>query len=81
MKYDQTVFDLAAEYVDCLHKPPNGLGQHIHKRFGASHYVLRHMNRVFGQDATTSAITLEFKHRRETDDASREIPIEKRNED
>ncbi len=75
MTYDQTVHDLAAEYVDCLEDSPNGWGQHIHPRFGQSHYVLRYMDCKFGTKETTAAIALEFKHRRETNDFNRKLPV------
>lgn len=68
MTSDQTVFEMASEYVACLDSQPNGWGQHIHRRFGQSHYILRYMNVKFGAKETQDAITLEFKHRIEQHD-------------
>ncbi len=64
MTYDQTVEDLAAEYVDALNSPPNGNGQHMTK-YGISHHMLHYMSKKFGTVLSTNAITAEFKARRE----------------
>ena len=64
MTYDQTVEDLAAEYVDALNSPPNGWGQHM-TRYGQSHHMLNYMSRTFGTPQTTHAIKAEFKARRD----------------
>ncbi len=77
MKYDQTVHDLAAKYVDYMHAPPNGHGQHP-TPYGQSHHMLQYMNRTFGKEATIAAVTLEFKHRREINDPDRKIPVEEK---
>ncbi len=65
MMYDQTVEDMAAEYVDLMHSPPNGWGQHVHPEYGQSHHVLHYMAKKFGTPQTTHAIKAEFKARRD----------------
>ncbi len=64
MTYDQTVEDLASEYVDALNAPSNGWGQHMTK-YGQSHHMLAFMSKKFGTPLTTQAIKNEFKARRE----------------
>ncbi len=62
--YDETVEDLAAEYVDAMNGPPDGNGQHM-TRYGQSHHMLHYMSKKFGTVLSTNAITAEFKARRD----------------
>ena len=56
---------LAKEYVETLESAPNGLGQHISKRFNmVSHDLFRAICHNFGRDEANRAIDNELATRR-----------------
>ena len=61
MTYDQTVHDLAAEYVEIINGPTNAWEQQMHPKYGHSHLMLQYMNLTFGRDETHSAIARAFE--------------------
>jgi len=46
----------AREYWALLHSAPNGWGQHVHPRYGASHYMLLVMCQRHGKEAFDAAL-------------------------
>ena len=38
------------EYVDLLNGPANAWGQHIHPKYGESHWMLHYLNKKYGEE-------------------------------
>jgi len=58
------VEQMAREYVELLNGPADGLGQHCHPVYGASHFMLGRMRRDFGHAAADAAVDAAFAERR-----------------
>ena len=55
----------AAEYVSLLlDTAPNGWGQHVHKVYGRSDWMMLKIERAFGCVSTHLAISAEFARRK-----------------
>jgi len=47
---------MAKHYVDTINGQPNGWGQYCSPIYGQSHYIMRRMAGLFGEDTTQRAI-------------------------
>ena len=53
---EPTLEEMAAAYAVALYSPPNGIGEHVHPRFGRSDHIMRSMWARFGKEESNKAI-------------------------
>jgi hypothetical protein len=57
----KTVEQACKEYMDLMDSPPNGLGQHVHEKYGESHKMLRFIFGKFGEEAVCAELGWPFE--------------------